>query len=243
MNEDLAGALSDADEALRFSPNDDQAYQTRGQIKLATGDYEGALADLSASIEQSGASATSLTYSGLAHAGAGSIWKARADFELALSSPRKGYVFEVAAALAIAKQKLQQIDDRFDARWKRTVKRINDWYFELVGPAFSLNFNVKSSSDQSSASDAVIVFDSPTPVGLCIFPVPRVTQKLLARAAERPEEADAIESNIEALAAQYCRMHHQVPKSDYDEDIGSSCTMHTGVLNNERVYWASCSGN
>lgn len=77
--------------------------------------------------------------------------------------------------------------------------------------------------------------------GVCVQPVPRAVVKLLERVQASSMQLGSALGTVNYLVSQYCLDQTEIPITDMTENVGSGCTMQSGLLNRERVYWADCS--
>lgn len=77
---------------------------------------------------------------------------------------------------------------------------------------------------------------------VCTVPVPTAAVNLMDLARRRPSIAHAAESNVRFLLRKYCREldGDSVLQTDNSTPINENCWQFTGMLNGDRVYWASC---
>jgi tetratricopeptide (TPR) repeat protein len=238
-NKRLDTALSDIGEAIRLEPNFAAYYLTRAQIRLAIGDTDDGLADLNHAIQLGLKNPAVYAYFGMVNERIGKEKDARLAYEQSLTLP--GNDFESRTARDITRKRLSAFDATFFGGWREAVRRVNKWYFAIMGIKQFEQPDATGGQSRPTIGQVGQSY-SVADVGLCIYPVPRVVKQLLSRAKDNPDEISVIVADVNYLIMQYCRLADRIPNSDYDEDIGNSCTMHTGVLNRERVYWADCSG-
>ncbi|MCU1288348.1 MAG: repeat-containing protein [Acidobacteria bacterium] len=100
-------ALTTVEKGLRLEPSDYFGYETRGKIKIATGDYVGAIADLSKSIQIMPNMGNKYLDRGIAYLMLGKNTEAQSDFDKFLQMFPKGKE-NMEKRIAEAKQRLEQ---------------------------------------------------------------------------------------------------------------------------------------
>jgi hypothetical protein len=80
------------------------------------------------------------------------------------------------------------------------------------------------------------------PTLICLHPTFAEEVLLLGQIDGDRSTTDRIAQAIINLRAKYCRLVHEVPKSDAEAEIKKNCFQYTGMFRGERVYWGACYG-
>lgn len=79
--------------------------------------------------------------------------------------------------------------------------------------------------------------------GLCTQPVPLWITDRMKQAGEDHALLQQHMIEMQKATDLYCREYQITPTADSNQEIGLGCTLYSGVLYGERVYWSLCSKN
>ncbi len=99
--------MATVEKGLQIDPTDYYAYETRGKIRIGTGDYNGAVADLSRSIQMMPSMGSKYLDRGIAYLMLGKNAEAQSDFDKFLQMFPRGKE-NMNKRIAEARQKLQE---------------------------------------------------------------------------------------------------------------------------------------
>ena len=78
---------------------------------------------------------------------------------------------------------------------------------------------------------------------VCIKPVPRAIKQLAEFATANPGDEETAFNNINFLVNKYCLVAFESIAETDQEQLGNGCTMKSGKLRGELVYWSTCPGD
>jgi hypothetical protein len=136
-----------------------------------------------------------------------------------------------------------------------TTSQLNTVYFDALG--------IPITADPIDSQQHIILTGAPTYVGqyksvttgsyrltsfsfpstlICLHPVFAEELRLLQEFDGNQSTAVRIVQNINYLRAKYCRLVHEILRSDGDALIKENCFQYTGMFRGERVFWGACDG-
>jgi hypothetical protein len=78
--------------------------------------------------------------------------------------------------------------------------------------------------------------------GVCTQPVPMWIAQAMQKAGDNQAALQQTMTDMQRATDNFCRDYQQTPSADNSQDIGFGCTLYSGILYGERVYWSLCAG-
>jgi hypothetical protein len=76
--------------------------------------------------------------------------------------------------------------------------------------------------------------------GVCTQPVPMWIAQAMQQAGDNQAALQQTLTDMQHATDNFCRDYQQTPAVESSQDIGFGCTLYSGTLYGERVYWSLC---